>query len=90
MESRSRQHLWRVGGKQLYQHSIKITTSLMAKFSVLTDLWVALLLDHPVYMAAKYSLVRILDSTVSGQGPVAGYCECGEEPSGSCATELVS
>jgi hypothetical protein len=31
-----------------------------------------------------------LDSTVSGQGPVAGCCECGDEPSGSCATELVS
>jgi hypothetical protein len=29
-----------------------------------------------------------LDSTVSGQGPVAGCCECGDEPSGSCATEL--
>jgi hypothetical protein len=27
-----------------------------------------------------------LDSTGSGQGPVA----CGDEPSGSCATELVS
>jgi hypothetical protein len=31
-----------------------------------------------------------LDSTVSGQGPVAGCCECGDEPSGSCATELVT
>jgi hypothetical protein len=31
-----------------------------------------------------------LDSTVSGQGPVAGCCECGDELSGSCATELVS
>jgi hypothetical protein len=31
-----------------------------------------------------------LDSTVSGQGPVAGCYECGDEPSGSCATELVS
>jgi hypothetical protein len=31
-----------------------------------------------------------LDSTVSGQEPVAGFCECGDEPSGSCATELVS
>jgi hypothetical protein len=31
-----------------------------------------------------------LDSTVSGQGLVAGCCECGDEPSGSCATELVS
>jgi hypothetical protein len=30
-----------------------------------------------------------LDSTDSGQGPVAGCCECGDEPSGSCATELV-
>jgi hypothetical protein len=29
-----------------------------------------------------------LDSTVSGQGPVAGCGECGVEPSGSCATEL--
>jgi hypothetical protein len=31
-----------------------------------------------------------LDSTGSGQGPVAGCCECGDEPSGSCATELVT
>jgi hypothetical protein len=31
-----------------------------------------------------------LDSTVSGQGPVAGCCECGDESSGSCVTELVS
>jgi hypothetical protein len=31
-----------------------------------------------------------LDSTGSGQGPVAGCCECGNEPSGSCATELIS
>jgi hypothetical protein len=30
-----------------------------------------------------------LDSTGSGQGPVAGCCEYGDEPSGSCATELV-
>jgi hypothetical protein len=30
-----------------------------------------------------------LDSTGSGQGPVAGCCECGNEPSGSGATELV-
>jgi hypothetical protein len=27
-----------------------------------------------------------LDSTGSGQGPVAGCCECGDEPSDSCAT----
>jgi hypothetical protein len=26
----------------------------------------------------------------SGQGPVAGCCECGDEPSGFCATELDS
>jgi hypothetical protein len=31
-----------------------------------------------------------LDSTGSGQGPEAGCCECGDEPSGSCATDLVS
>jgi hypothetical protein len=31
-----------------------------------------------------------LDSTVLGQGPVAGCCVCGDEPSGSCSTELVS
>jgi hypothetical protein len=31
-----------------------------------------------------------LDSTGSGQGPVAGCCQRGDEPSGSCATELVS
>jgi hypothetical protein len=30
-----------------------------------------------------------LDSTGSGQGPVAGCCECGDEPSGYCAPELV-
>jgi hypothetical protein len=31
-----------------------------------------------------------LDSTGLGQRPVAGCCECSDEPSGSCATELVS
>jgi hypothetical protein len=31
-----------------------------------------------------------MDSTGSGQGPVASCFECGDEPSGSCATELVS
>jgi hypothetical protein len=31
-----------------------------------------------------------LDSTGSGQGPAAGCGECGDEPSGSCDTELVS
>jgi hypothetical protein len=30
------------------------------------------------------------DSAGSGQGLVVGCCECGDEPSGSCATELVS
>jgi hypothetical protein len=28
------------------------------------------------------------NSTGSVQGPMAGCCECGDEPSGSCATEL--
>jgi hypothetical protein len=47
-------------------------------------------------MGSKWILGRLawggcgLDSTVSGQGPVAGCCECGDEPSGSCVTELVS
>jgi hypothetical protein len=31
-----------------------------------------------------------LDWTDSGQGPVAGCCECGDESWGSCTTELVS
>jgi hypothetical protein len=31
-----------------------------------------------------------LDSTGSVQGPVVGCCECGDVPSGSCATELVN
>jgi hypothetical protein len=30
-----------------------------------------------------------LDSNGSGQGQVAGCCECGDESSGSCAKELV-
>jgi hypothetical protein len=30
------------------------------------------------------------DSPDSGQGQSAGCCECGDEPSGSGATELVS
>jgi hypothetical protein len=30
-----------------------------------------------------------LDSTDSGQGPVASCCECGDEHSCSCATEIV-
>jgi hypothetical protein len=30
-----------------------------------------------------------VDSTGSGWGPLAGCCECGDEPSGSGATELV-
>jgi hypothetical protein len=30
-----------------------------------------------------------LDSTGSGQGPAVSCCKCGDEPSGSCATELV-
>jgi hypothetical protein len=49
-----------------------------------------------VKMGSEWILGRLvwggcrLDSTVSGQGPVAGCCECGDEPLGSCATELVS
>jgi hypothetical protein len=31
-----------------------------------------------------------LDSTGSGQGPVVCCCECGDEPSGSYVTGLVS
>jgi hypothetical protein len=31
-----------------------------------------------------------LDSTGSGKGPVVSCCECGDEPSGYCTTELVN
>jgi hypothetical protein len=31
-----------------------------------------------------------MDSVGSGQGPVTGSCEQGDELSGSCATELVT
>jgi hypothetical protein len=31
-----------------------------------------------------------VDSPGSGQGPVTCFCECGDEPSGSGSTELVS
>jgi hypothetical protein len=46
-------------------------------------------------MGSEWILGRLaegcgLDSTGSGQGPVAGCCEYGDEPSGSCVTELVS
>jgi hypothetical protein len=46
-------------------------------------------------MGSEWILGRLvgrceLDSTGLGQGPVAGCCECGDEPSGSCATELIS
>jgi hypothetical protein len=46
-------------------------------------------------MGSEWILRRLawgcgLDSTGSGQGPVAGCGECGDEPSGSCATELIS
>jgi hypothetical protein len=45
-------------------------------------------------MGSEWTLERLawgcgLDSIGSGQGPVAGCCECGDEHSGSCATELV-
>jgi hypothetical protein len=46
-------------------------------------------------MGSEWILGRLaggcgLDSTVSGQGPVASSCECGDEPSGSCAAKLVT
>jgi hypothetical protein len=46
-------------------------------------------------MGSEWFLGRLawrggLDSIGSGQGSVAGCCECGDEPSGSCATKLVS
>jgi hypothetical protein len=52
-------------------------------------------LENSLYIACglcnTYTLCGCgLDSTGSGQRPVAGCCECGDEPSGSCATELVS
>jgi hypothetical protein len=31
-----------------------------------------------------------VDSPGSGQGPLAGSCECGDEPLGSGTTELVN
>jgi hypothetical protein len=37
-----------------------------------------------------WGVVCGLDSTGSGQEPVAGCCECGDEPSGCCATDLIS
>jgi hypothetical protein len=40
-------------------------------------------------MGSEWIFLGRLDSTVSGQGLVAGCCECGDESSGSCATELV-
>jgi hypothetical protein len=44
-------------------------------------------------MASKWTLGRSVggcevDSPGSGKGPLAGCCECGDEPSGSGATEL--
>jgi hypothetical protein len=46
-------------------------------------------------MGSKRILWRLagecgLDSTGSGKGLMASYFEYGDEPSGSCATELVS
>jgi hypothetical protein len=45
-------------------------------------------------MRSKWNLGRLvvgcgLDLHGSGQGPVAGCCECGDEPPGSGAMELV-
>jgi hypothetical protein len=44
---------------------------------------------HPQISLDKSSQVKA-NEVGSGQGPVAGCCECGDEPSGSCAAELVS
>jgi hypothetical protein len=46
-------------------------------------------------MGSEWILGRLawgcgFNSTGSGQGQVAGCCTCGDEPLGSCATELVS
>jgi hypothetical protein len=46
-------------------------------------------------MGTKWTLRRLaggcgVDPPGSGQGSLAGCCECGDEPSGSRATELVS
>jgi hypothetical protein len=46
-----------------------------------------------VWMGSEWILGRMgwgLDSTGSEWGPVAGCCECGDEPSCSCATALVN
>jgi hypothetical protein len=45
-------------------------------------------------MGSEWILGRLawrcgMDSTSSGQVWAAGCCECGDEPSGSCTTELV-
>jgi hypothetical protein len=46
-------------------------------------------------MGSNWTLGRLVgggcgvDSPGSGQGPLAGCCECGDEPSGSGAIELV-
>jgi hypothetical protein len=48
-------------------------------------------IGRPRKMGSECMLGRLawggLNSTGPGQGPVAGCCECGDEPSGSCATE---
>jgi hypothetical protein len=44
-------------------------------------------------MGSEWILWRLtgggLDSTGSGYVPVASCCECGDEPKGSCPTDLV-
>jgi hypothetical protein len=45
-------------------------------------------------MGSKWTLGKLaggcaVDSPGSGYGPLAGYCECGDEPSGSGATDLL-
>jgi hypothetical protein len=53
--------------------------------------------DHGVdgRMGSKWTLGRLVggcgvDSPDSGLGPLADCCECGDEPSGSGATKLVT
>jgi hypothetical protein len=52
--------------------------------------WILGRLAWGVWIVCVCVCVCVCVSTVSGQEPVAGCCECGDEPSGSCATELVS
>jgi hypothetical protein len=44
---------------------------------------------RPVWILGILAGEGGVGSVGSGQGLVAGFCECGDEPSGSGATELV-